>query len=406
MTERFFIPGGSHSMKDGSSPLLCLFTAVVLAMASAIVACGGGSKPTPTQGAVVRSPTAAVSATTEASPAIGTPATVATAPAISLSGAFYSVDFVSDSVGWAAGAAGIFGTTDAGLRWHLQLANDPPAESGQVDFLDADTGFALTGRGLMGTTDGGAHWTSYSPTGEGQPRAIDFVSATRGWGIASTERGSTTDALFRIDIVDGAALYTPVLPVADSVCFGDAADGWAANGAQVMHTTDSGATWTAPFDNPFAGGGGAAWIAPSLRCVGHNTAWVLFTDGVAAGNEAYASFATNDAGAHWAPMTHGGMGPSVGGHTTAGGYPGPISVLDAADDYVVTSCTACEEGTSAIEVTHDGGTTWSPPVDIDGAGAASFGASLDFISRDHGWLASRGGIFATSDGGATWVRQR
>jgi photosystem II stability/assembly factor-like uncharacterized protein len=81
-------------------------------------------------------------------------------------------------------------------------------------------------------------------------------------------------------------------------------------------------------------------------------------------------------------------------------------VLDAANRYLVTSCTACEQGTSAIEVTHDGGAMWSAPVEINGAGAASFGASLDFISRDHGWLAGRGGIFATSDGGATWVRQR
>ncbi len=131
----------------------------------------------------------------------------------------------------------------------------------------------------------------------------------------------------------------------------------------------------------------------------------MFIGGIAASHEAYAVFRTIDGGAHWSPVVQAPIGPALGTHVGAGAYPGPIAVLDSNDVWVVGACGPCDDnGTTSIEATHDGGLTWDPPVTIPGAGA--FPHDLQFADPQHGWLATTDGIFATADGGRTWVKQR
>ena len=70
---------------------------------------------------------------------------------------------------------------------------------------------------------------------------------------------------------------------------------------------------------------------------------------------------TVDGGAHWQPVMQAPMGPSLGVHVGNGAGPGPISVVDGNDAFVVGTCGPCEEGISpfpsSIEATHDGGLT-------------------------------------------------
>jgi photosystem II stability/assembly factor-like uncharacterized protein len=337
------------------------------------------------------SPVATVTGVTSSSP-------VATAPA--LGGAFYSVDFVTPNIGWAVGGEGIFSTEDGGKHWMLVHAEQPRAAGGELRFLDAKTGFALLGNeGLSSTTDGGHHWAVLSPDAENRPEHIDFVTPLRGWAIASTQRGAALKTLLRTD--DGGQTYTEAMSPTDSVCFGSPNVGWAANGGEVKRSLDGGLTWTTSFANPVQAEGDKVW-EPTLQCTGNDVAWLLYRDGVGAGHEAYLVFRTVDGGASWQPVMQAGMGPSLGVHVGVGAYAGPFSVVDASTAFVVGTCAPCGAGgKSSIEVTHDGGVTWEQPVEISRAGAGTH--SLFFVDREHGWLATETGVFATTDGGQTWV---
>ncbi len=325
---------------------------------------------------------------------------------------FYAVDFLTAEVGWAAGAGGILVTRDGGEHWDMQ--HETLRGVADIDFLDAHMGFAIepvpdtvggsrSGGGdfLLATTDGGQHWQSaanWTPTRFTQ---IAFVSATAGWAIGYRQVTDDLGTLFHTN--DGGQTWTEALSPAMSVCFGDQNVGWATSATEMKRTVDGGATWTQSFVNPLIDQGDKLWT-PTVRCAGRDVAWLRLADGVAAGSEAYIIYGTVDGGQHWQPVVRGPTGPVSDGHVGAGGYPGPISVLDGSNVYAVTVCSACNgDGSSSIEVTHDGGTTWQPPVEIAGAGA--FVRSLDFVDRDHGWLASSNGIFATADGGRTWTKQ-
>lgn len=351
-----------------------------LAVAALLAGCVDGSAQT---GA--RSPSAG-----------GLPATVSA----STSERFYSVDFVSAEVGWAAGAGGVFATRDGGATWKLVHPSRPAATTGEVDLLDAKTGFALLPDGLIKTTDAGNHWSS-PVTPEPQLSHVDFTTPTKGWAIGR-KHGNGANTLFRTD--DGGRTYEEVLTPAESVCFGSQSVGWVASRARVLRTTDGGANWTPSFVNPFSSGG-TSWLSPALYCAGQDVAWLVLAGGDNAGMQTYAAYRTTDGGGHWRPMLQSLMqGPNLGVQQAFGERAGPLSVLDAMDAYVVTTCPICHSnGSSAIQVTHDGGKTWTGIDDIAAAGSEA--TSVDFVDREHGWLATANGIFATSDGGTTWRQQ-
>jgi len=368
--------------------LLLLLPALLLA------ACGDSAPtPSPTASQLAAAPTATPTLPPPPSP---TPS----------HDQFYSVDFISPDVGWAAGAEGIFGTKDGGAHWTQQYRAVGDAYTGQVDFLDASTGFALSSRGRMSTRDGGEHWTALSLDGENNPERVDFVTPLRGWAIAATRRGDPTKSLLRTD--DGGETYAEVASPADSVCFGDERDGWYAGAVGVMRTIDGGATWTSSLAMPLPDWGeGHVWQA-AIHCVGRDVSWVLFADGVAAGSQAYAVFRTVDGGVHWAPVVQAPIGPKLGTHVGAGPSAGLIAVVDSRNAWVTGNCGGCEAGgttgTTSIEATHDGGLTWDPPVTLPPTGA--FLQDLQFTDPRRGWLATFSGLFATTDGGRTWLRQR
>jgi photosystem II stability/assembly factor-like uncharacterized protein len=382
--------------------------ALVLALALCFVACAGGSGSKTSTAAV---PTPAATATSTPVPA---PTAAATATA---SDRFYTVRFVSAQVGWAAGERGIFATTDGGMHWTPQLS-EPRDGVTQLDFVDSQTGFALepildvAGGSQSGgvdvllyTTDGGAHWDARMNWTPVRFTDIAFGAATTGWAIGYQEVDDHAGTLYRTS--DGGESWTVVFSPAQSVCFDDANIGWLAAGGEVKRTVDGGATWTTVFTNPAAGEGDKAWGGP-VECKGRDVVWVTLADGVAAGSEAYLISRTVNGGKNWQSVIQSWIGPSLGVHVGAGVYPGPVSVVDANDTFVVGTCPACEEGNispfpSVIEATHDGGLTWDAPDAITDAGTAV--ESLSFVDAEHGWLATQNGVFATTDGGRTWIKQ-
>ena len=330
---------------------------------------------------------------------------------------FYSVAFVSAQVGWAAGDRGIVATTDGGVHWMLQLPESVRAVP-LLDFIDGRTGFALepisdvAGGGhsggvdyLLYTTDGGAHWqarTNWTPV---RFTDIAFATATAGWAIGYQDLDDHAGTLYRTD--DGGESWSSVFSPAQSVCFGDVDVAWVAAYGDVMRSVDGGVTWATVFTNPVPGEDDKLW-RPTLQCTGKEVAWLLLTDGVGLGHQGYFVFRTDDAGLHGLPVMQAPMRLSLNVHVGSGPYSGPISVVDANNTFVVGTCPACEEGDvspfpSVIEATHDGGLTWDTPAEIVGAGQAA--QSLSFVDAQHGWLASYNGVFATSNGGRTWMKQ-
>ena len=73
-----------------------------------------------------------------------------------------ALDFLDENEGWAAGATGVFHTTDAGLTWNLVDGKDSPARhvAGRVlHFTDAKSGWIAGQYGAVyRTRDGGETW--------------------------------------------------------------------------------------------------------------------------------------------------------------------------------------------------------------------------------------------------------
>ena len=196
------------------------------------------------------------------------------------------------------------------------------------------------------------------------------------------------------------------------------ADVWAVgNNGTMLHSVDSGATWTS-IDVPGVTGvndtfnavsfnaQGQGWAvsqygaivsissagivkqtAPTNRvafdgvaAVSYNHAWIVCGDGII--------LVTADGGTTWTQQT-----------TPAGTAPlSGVAFADPTHGWAVGS-----NGT--ILATVDGGTTWTPQTSPD-TGTANDVRRIACADTQHAWAADvDGNIFATTDGGATWKLQ-
>lgn len=343
-------------------------------------------------------------------------------PSPAAAAGFAAVKFVSSQVGWVADNGVILATIDGGRTWRQQYQGRTDFTT--LDFIDARTGWTTAidivhGTGLLlGTTDGGRTWTKL-----GEPphplRSVSFGSATHGWGIAggtpmsqsvATEVTAPFSGGTLVSTEDGGRTWRARVqpPSIDSVCATSAHEAWLATQAAVIGTQDFGDSWlhllAAPVDIRFF------WFA-TIRCAGANTAWALFAGNRAEGNHRpYAVLHTLDAGAHWDPVfidkTTPAYYPKIAAAADGpGNFPGPFCAVDASTAYFLGVCPGC--GGVTITGTRDGGRTWSPPSTIPDL---TFGpVALSFPDPDHGWVVGningRPVIYATGDGGKTWLER-
>jgi hypothetical protein len=124
-----------------------------------------------------------------------------------------------------------------------------------------------------------------------------------------------------------------------------------------------------------------------------------------AGHSPSALYTSGDGGAHWRGVlsTLGAVlpVPLPGG---PGSYPGPFSVIDPGQSFLL-SPTPAAEATGAVLVSQGGGRLLRLP-DIPGT-TLSMPRSVSFASATRGWavgtdLAGRAVLLATSDGGRSW----
>ncbi len=180
-------------------------------------------------------------------------------------GAFYGctypelwdIEFYDENTGWAVGWSGIiFGTTDGGQTWTLQLPGGPK-HFGRVKFLDANVGWAAGGDAFYGrTTDGGNTWTFYL-TVPGIITDLYGVAAfdsMRAWMVGGMPAGNpggqglivyTEDGGQTWQLIDSSSVYEFL-----DVFFIDENTGWIVGGLDtipytpiILYTSDGGATF-------------------------------------------------------------------------------------------------------------------------------------------------------------------
>ena len=172
---------------------------------------------------------------------------------------FSTLDFVTPSEGWVAGADGILATTDGGQHWAHQLSTSSPVE--ELSFADAEHGWALTSDRLFATSNGGQSWSVVPADALGSLATVQLVSPTFGvavvCGVGGTRALATYDqgqSWQRLPVPrpDGLACDDNGRPAgtAAPLCFGTPKVGWAVVSTSVDHavmerTTDGGLSWSA-----------------------------------------------------------------------------------------------------------------------------------------------------------------
>ena len=318
-----------------------------------------------------------------------------------------AVAFVSDNRGWAAGTHAIIATADGGRTWTQQYRG--PVDVRSLDATDERHGWAVGAATLLRTTDGGATW---EPAGEPNGRvltAVDFVSPTSGWGVA-TPAGANEPPGLGVAVVrtnDGGESWSVVGSAsANSLCVSGATL-VVGSESRVLRSTDDGATWTTLFNssNPLT-----TWMGATVQCTAPSSIWVLFLGGSAAGSQGYAAYTTSDAGVSWRPVVVApilaGSDPAFRGVVRLDSYPGPFDAVSAAEAMFLGQCPACDPQHVMVLRTEDGGANWQRHV-INGF----VPTGLAFADARHGWMTTQLGypgrhaaILATSDGGRTWHR--
>jgi|SRR6266542_5948464 len=321
------------------------------------------------------------------------------------------VQFIDDQHGWLVGANGqILATTDGGHTWNLQITG--PSNIKAIAMLDGRRGWAVGDGGLIQTSDGGAHWVTWSNQ---SLSSIQFITPKTGWGVEAAQgHPEGLGSVMRTD--DGGVTWDRSGPDVNSVCFTSENLGWAAGpreaGAALFRTQDAGANWT-EIPIPLPAGDSTGWTA-TVRC-GSDAAWVLVTDGGAAGHIAYAMFRIAGGDSQAQPIlqdsyTHPlGQGRDI--PESSNPYPGPLTAIDGQIARLLTWCPACggDMPSVSLERTEDGGATWTDPTVVDSSPPRE-PLGISFLDTEHGWVLLRDlpqdamFVLRTSDGGQTWER--
>ena len=381
----------------------------------------------------------------------------------------YDASFPDANNGWAVGESGMIAkTTDGGTTWSYKSL---PMYTGngltsfrpilyQVQFLNATTGYTVGSNGaFLRTTDGGNSWTYLTgPLGplSSTNKTINnlfFFDVNNGWLIGDAPNASQA---FVYKTTDGGATWTAAtnVPIINTPFYGidfiTASTGYiCGQSGKVIKTTDGGATWTdislTTTNYTVIGGtatlprtqtyrcivacdantaimssqnngcvlrttnGGISWYASANQNVGlpqlsmwqmaksgSNKDTIILTGGAAV-------FAKSiDRGLTWTWQQH---------YASATNSPNSINYYYAAVAFPTVPGKYVMMGASGvINVTNDGGTTWTNPYSslgtYNGTGASDaknlFGVA--FVDANSGMVVgAHGTVGTTSDGGITWT---
>ncbi len=153
----------------------------------------------------------------------------------------FSLSFINDQEGWAAGDHGmIYHTTDGGLNWERQKVKGEDSFF-SISFADNKSGWAVGNRGVIfHTSDGGKTWEKQSDPKSKILFCVKAISVDKAW--ASGDWGTL---LYTSD--GGKTWEDRTLPqdiILYGIDFQGEEEGWLSGefGA-IIHTADGGKTW-------------------------------------------------------------------------------------------------------------------------------------------------------------------
>jgi photosystem II stability/assembly factor-like uncharacterized protein len=339
----------------------------------------------------------------------------------------YTVQFVSDQVGWAAGEWGtILKTIDGGKTWQFQKSGTT-YNLYSLCFVNADTGWAAGRWGkVFKTTDGGETWIEQTSNTYRRLSSISFLDNAHGLAVG---HGGT---IIKTD--DGGETWAEKVSGVESnlqhVCF-----------------SDSGITWVIGEDSTIikSADGGESWTPVSCHTT-YDLASISFADtdtGWAVGYHAYtgtlgelykttgAILKTTDGGETWVEVVKDSIyalnaSSSKNGSGWTCGEAGTIIKLEAKDDvpqtgaqnllptlgsvYFIDDLVGFGAGGNEVARTTDGGESWSTQA-LDITQSLQ---SIKFVNSQKGYTSGfylmqtassivlNAIIMGTDDGGETW----
>lgn len=325
------------------------------------------------------------------------------------------VHFSDARNGWASTGGSFINTSDGGQTWTTRTG--PQGSTNDFQFLTPQLGFLVGDYGAVSTTDGGNNWDKSAVFDDTDLTGVAFPTTTDGWAVGVGRIYHTTDsgANWGVQYQGNVSL--------NAAHFNDALRGWAVGaGGRVLSTTDGGAKWTIR-------GSGTNVDLRDVAFVDNQYGWAVGDAGIY-GNTGWV-FRTTDGGATWARQGsfdgfidegHYGvdfldrqLGYVVGNHrrvghvykTTDGGATWKLLPYGSenslyAVDFVDGSTGWATSWNGEIYHTTDGGTTWEMQLlDVTCYGLYA----VVFADDQHGYVGGACGVFKTSDGGATWIKQ-
>jgi photosystem II stability/assembly factor-like uncharacterized protein len=310
------------------------------------------------------------------------------------------------------------GNSSAPITWLNPLPQGRNLSA--VDFVDQNTGWTVGDGGtILRTDDGGTTWVAQASGVTGSVTGVHFVDVQNGWATGYESLGSLGSSYLRpylLHTTDGGTTWQNVdvahglNGIIGSVAFTDAQHGvvlcklWSGNpgqpgatvAANLLRTSDGGATWSRQIVEPGVG------QLTGLTAVAFATAsrgWIVGSGDVPSATPGVQGralvYRTDDGGAAWSRVS------------------APLGMVDlesvtcsGRDDVWITG----ENMQKGLQLYHsaDGGQSWSL---VSLPGALSQG-TVSFASRTSGWVsgtafqdawAQRACILHTTDGGATWT---
>ncbi|MHB1776395.1 MAG: hypothetical protein ACYCU7_10455 [Acidimicrobiales bacterium] len=298
-------------------------------------------------------------------------------------------------------------------------AGGPSATS--VSFDDHGDGFVFD-PGLFVTHDGGSTWSDVSSFGPvrrvvavgDSVWALHGSCATRAttvcsYGIEESSDGGETWSDHPLPRAGSATSYTDLVRTSATSALLVAASlgvpkvGQAPNDAvTILSTIDRGEHWRTVSSAPCAGRG---WTIDLSRAP-DGALWLVCGGQPGAGNQLKSFARSLDGGRTWVQgpcavqLPVGRFVDCLVSHQMLGGYLGDLVALSATTAFI-------DGGRSFLQVSRDGGRTWSRTVPALGDGDLAVGG-LSFAGQQAGWVIDGVGnpdatLWRTTDGGRSWA---
>lgn len=278
-----------------------------------------------------------------------------------------AIDFPSTYTGYIGSYNGLMKTTPYGaIRW-VKIPSNGMSDITGLDFVTNDIGWVCTDNGVIGRTiDGGMHWDT-TQFNNIYFKKIHFTDLKHGWVVGTT---TTESIVFKTS--NGGITWEEETAISSSsycvdVEFTDALTGYITLGdGSLYKTIDAGNTWTL--------------ISTIPSTTTFNVAFSTTTsDGYALTNSGIIK--TTDSGLTWQL----------------------VSTIQARSlCFIDNSNVVVGNNFGVLNITNDGGTTWSSTNTAVLNGENLYG--VKFLDQLNGYIVGNGGLIRYSnDGGHTWV---